>query len=284
MFVFNCLLAQEYLADLAPLTLTKKPHFALNKPPLWMIKNGLPLVSGTANGQSGWFILDTGSPGLIINQKTESTNNLGYGLHDDLELSFTSVKAFSWMSIPQRDLSAVTVDLSHFEQSLRLPILGLIGYEQLQNFELYFNGLANHFSLSTYNLAKFSRPSSTIPFELIEHFIIVKAQIGEQELNLILDSGSKDNILDLKHASLHETEGYVLLQGLDQEQVEVRKIHLDTVIFQSHLDQELSFLATDLSSFQTNSGISIDGILGFNWINQHRLSIDYKRKLIKIWE
>ncbi|NJL76119.1 MAG: hypothetical protein HC892_14990 [Saprospiraceae bacterium] len=53
------------------------------------LRQGMILVEGDIDGQRGWFILDTGSPGLVLNKRYFSgipSEAVAYGIHQKINI------------------------------------------------------------------------------------------------------------------------------------------------------------------------------------------------------
>ena len=74
------------------------------------------------------------------------------------------------------------------------------------------------------------------------------------------------------------------LQGLDRNVQHVRTFSIDRLAWHhGPAVENLLFLESDLSVFDRLDFPRIDGILGYNFFRQFRLSIDYPARKIYIW-
>ena len=95
----------------------------------------LIVVEAELLGRTGNFIIDTGSINLILNQKhfgkrhSYRLDNLDRsGVHGSIEnVEQQILNAFKLNAISVKSLNADVIDLSHFEDSKKMNLLGIIG-------------------------------------------------------------------------------------------------------------------------------------------------------------
>ena len=85
--------------------------------PMQIIR-GMIYLEAEMNGQKGQFILDTGAPMLIVNQKMEDHNTrnaLSFG--EGISVIETQVASFNLANIHQENINALALDISHLEKA-----------------------------------------------------------------------------------------------------------------------------------------------------------------------
>lgn len=131
----------------------------------------------------------------------------------------------------------------------------------------------------------------TIPFTLINNLIVMEARINDSTpLKFILDSGASGNII----TSLYEEELYlnnvntVRLAGLGEgNAVEAYQSFENTIQIGDRikaLDAEILLLTEDVFQLDTFMGTRIHGILGHDFFDSFAVEINYRRKLLRIYE
>jgi hypothetical protein len=127
---------------------------------------------------------------------------------------------------------------------------------------------------------------ATIPVEVWNNHIYVKACIADHELDLILDTGAGGTSLDLNAArQLGVHLGQTFSVGgagpgrVAGAQVEDASVTLDG----SSIVQPI-VTAIDLSRLPPREGHRIDGILGYDFIVRYVLAIDYARSELRIYD
>jgi hypothetical protein len=274
-----------------PLNAELRSSFDLIEAPL-LIKKGKLLLAGTLEGENGYFILDTGAPTLVINRPIDENNSdCAYSINRDVVVQPTVVQTYSWGGLSKTNAQALAVDLSHLEKVLDIRILGLLGYEELQNrhwiFDFKKQKLYQDQSLTT-PLHKRLIPKVVLPFRLEGHLPVVRVNIGGNSYWFAIDTGAARNLIGeelvtgpLQHLfSIEQTEE---LQGLDQEIQLVKSGSLETIALGNKAYSNPSFLITDLAALHHATGLQIDGLLGYPFFAEHTFSIDYSTGKIFIW-
>ena len=198
---------------------------------------GFILVEAQINGQQGRFILDTGSPDLVLNScyfSGKKTDIIARGLHGQVtEIAQVSVRQFDWMSIRKRYIQAIALNMANLEKQTKVPILGLIGYEMLREYELLIDYVNQQIELIPVSKKSIlgNRILTRLPFRMQGHLPIIEVKVGDYQLRLGLDSGAQFNLLDaellgLLPEELLLTERILLVGGLERQvkRVPVRQL------------------------------------------------------------
>lgn len=251
--------------------------------------NGLVVVSAAINGDTGNFVLDTGSPVVVVNPKNVEGLQPG---NSQQNYAFrgqpVKVKHFSWAGIERESMDALAMDMTHLENASQRKIHGVIGYEVLSKYELMFD--CRNQVLLLYEPHKswvheVQAPLFSFRFQMRDQLPVVKARIGGKKVHLGLDTGGTANLLseellkELPKSSLGnikqekilglgnvpEYKSSALVGGIEIE---------DKPLHTSH------FLFTDLSHLKD---AHVEGLLAMPFLSQFRFSINYKEKRIYIW-
>lgn len=251
---------------------------------------GMMVVEATVNQQKGNFIIDTGAPTLVLNQQpTVNTQLTGRGISEGLIADEVVVQEFHWSGIRKKNVAAFKVDISHLEKISGQNLAGIIGYDILKEVELLVDYHTQTVQLSPVKAPKTKQPLAIIPFTMQAHLPVIKVKIGKKKFRLALDTASESNILDKKilrklDKTLLSNHKIGEIQGVDQQikEVQVATIH-QTAIRELSFDN-MAYLFTDLSHLKSDSGLYIDGLLGYPFFKQGKLSINYQEKKIYVWE
>ncbi len=251
---------------------------------------GMMVVEATVNQQKGNFIIDTGAPTLVLNQQpTVNTQLTGRGISEGLIADEVVVQEFHWSGIRKKNVAAFKVDISHLEKISGQNLAGIIGYDILKEVELLVDYHTQTVQLSPVKAPKTKEPLAIIPFTMQAHLPVIKVKIGKKKFRLALDTASESNILDKKilrklDKTLLSNHKIGEIQGVDQQikEVQVATIH-QTAIRELSFDN-MAYLFTDLSHLKSDSGLYIDGLLGYPFFKQGKLSINYQEKKIYVWE
>ena len=74
------------------------------------------------------------------------------------------------------------------------------------------------------------------------------------------------------------------LQGVDQEVKKVMTSTISETLVKGLPFADMKYLFTDLSHLKKESSLYIDGLLGYPFFKQEKMSINYQEKKIYIWE
>jgi len=259
------------------------------------VREGLILVTATVDGQPGTFIFDTGAPTLVLNSRLfdgRPSEWTAEGVNGQVRIQEKIVKRFEWGNITKRRLHAVVSDLTHLESALRHPISGLIGHEIIRSQEIcldYEHQRIIQYKTNMAGLHRYQAPKEVLDFELFVHLPVITAEINQHQLRLGLDTGAEANLLGanpkakLIRQNLRETRTEEL-RGMNHQIDEIQA----TVVRYTSIDQNtfenMKYVFTDLSHLQQNDQEAIDGLLGFPFFSACKISINYRKQKIYIWE
>ncbi|MCC6726988.1 MAG: aspartyl protease family protein [Saprospiraceae bacterium] len=254
---------------------------------------GMVIVQAELNGQSANFILDTGSPMMILNEKMGETASIqASSLQGGMAGEWKTIGMFSWAGVRKFDMPALTTDVGALEYVTDRPIAGLIGYKFLEDFDLLidFENLlitlvpqGKTAKLEGWNL------KSQVPFTMAGHLPVIEVQIGDKKLRLGLDTGANTNMLDLQKAMELEQElvtpvsnaGVMGMTGGSQGTYagDVVETTIGGLNFWN-----MRFVFSDISHLQNLVNNGVDGLLGYPFFKAGKFSINYSTKMISIWE
>lgn len=257
--------------------------------------NGFIVLEAECNGLPGTYIFDTGAPGLILNAShsytgpVETVNLLGS------QGSFMAEKlhgnTFILGDVKFRGENAYLLPLDFIEHSIGRSVEGLFGLSLLKRYEIVIDMRATEIRFSKHR-GRLDLGKDGIYVDLIyqQHLPTVAFNIGEQIFRFGLDTGSKSNLICRDEAGnipeFRKTfEEHVALSSADQRISIVPLVAIDIqesrtdVMASSHY---LHFLLTDMASVSHDADITIDGILGQDFIAGKVIHIDKFRNKIGI--
>ena len=257
------------------------------------VVRGMMHVRAKLENREGTFILDTGAPMLIINcSKTYTTKKQATSISNSFEVATFKVEKFNWGAYSNSEFEALAIDISHIEKAAKRPILGIIGYSNLKDYEVYINPLSQKIHLhpsENNNLHKVAKPLLAIPFNLQDHLPVLSIEIGGKQLNLGLDTGAAVNLLNAQLLeqlppdllSNREVEEVV---GIDQNIIKTTSSLIPYTNLANQTLGEMKYIFTDIDHLNQSTELQIDGILGFPFIQKLKCSINYKKQILYIWE
>lgn len=249
------------------------------------------------NGQKRPFILDTGSPRVILNskyfspkdtksKKIASMNGVG-GNISDIDITKIEQLDFHSLQINQQDL--LTIDLSHLEEELDTEIYGLIGFELLKDYDVLYDyegqtiSLIQPASYDSYveeNLK--GKKSETYPLLMSGHIPIIETQVAGKQVKMGIDSGAETNLLDLTlHSSLlsqikhHTTD---TLSGADKSAKIVLKGKIKKTKVGKQVFKDMETVFSDISHLNLAYKTDMQGIIGYPFLSKQKTLISFKRQ------
>ena len=263
----------------------------------FLLKYNLVVLQASVNGETGFFILDTGIPDLVLNAGEEKPKKRiklytseGNQLQGNTRIVQLSIGPWNWKS-----KFATLVDLSEIEQKMKIPIMGLIGINCLKHFEIYLN-----YQSTTIRFIKLDkkgnkkvdayqdRPIDTIPFHYIDHLPYVKTTLNGQGYFLVIDTGAAFNIFSERKKTIVSNPTFTRASKIIgiKKGSNSQKRTFCRVAFQIGHSATLPMLTVfkDLRAFNNNlMGKKIDGLLGFEFLSQQEIAINFKQKKLYLW-
>ena len=259
----------------------------------------LIVVEAELLNKKGNFIIDTGSESLILN-KVHFPNNHSFikkkasstGIIKVIDNPFeTRLKEFTLQNVTLKNKASDVIDLSHIEKAKKVRLLGIIGYNILKDYEVFIDLHLNQLTLTKVDKDgnKLSdkvyaeKIVDSLNFTLRKHTIVVNATINDQKLRFALDSGAEYNLLskdvNKKVLKYFIPKKRLKLNGMSKKSVEVLAGNLHRV----KLSETIYFgpmytMLTNLRKVNEVFGTRIDGILGYELLEQKRTIINYKKQ------
>ena len=288
---------------LEPVVTTDSPTAVLH----FRRAGNLILIKAKADTTEGYFILDTGAPYLVLNM----TYFRDYPAAAEMEgvqggitgathsLNPTKVARLALGPFTYHQMEADRIQLGHIEDNKGVKILGLLGMRLFVRFEMiidYANNLI-HLHLigkkesKTYRngMLKDEAAYTTYPIVVREDKIMVKATFGNKTLTFIIDTGAESNVIDsrLPNAILEtiRVNRRVKLTGNGGQKVDALYGDLSNLKIGNSNFANLPVLVTNLekmcSAYNTNC---LDGMLGFDFLSQHKIGFNFVSRKMYIWK
>ncbi|MBX2876036.1 MAG: hypothetical protein KTR30_28200, partial [Saprospiraceae bacterium] len=260
----------------------------------------LILIEGTVGDQTGYFILDLGASDIILNSqyykgvKVESTEAFGInGSVSAVEKVWTSAifGGIKW----KRRLAHI-LSLRHLEKSKGEKILGLIGGKFFHRYQLLIDlskmevEIAKDTSKGFMGIlgGHFMEPDAVIPFKYKGGMPWIEVRIASTPYKFGLDTASEFSLMDHKLLPFVEdllfNRRQIVTRGISAKTKSVLRgklAHLEVGTLSCY---PMSTLFTNMSIINRNlAGAKLDGLLGFDFLRQFKVLVDYHRKDILIW-
>lgn len=253
------------------------------------LRGGLIFVNAVVDGKQGRYVIDSGAPGLVLNQAPQEGGDWsGQGVTGCVGVEETMVDHFVLGNARFAHLGAYKVDLAYLEESLGCEIDGLIGYEVLREMELvldYPNQTITLLPLRKSDPYKEER-EGFLDFFLINHIPVVSGRLGKKDILLGVDTGAGANVLRMALGKSYEASasGKNRVRGTDSQvkMSSLVKAPIDIEGYEEETSQE--YLLMDLSHLQSDLDRPIDGLLGFPFLQDGKWSIHYGQQRIYFWK
>lgn len=259
------------------------------------VKNIL-LVEGKVNGDAGTFILDTGAPGLVLNEKlTPETRKIaGTGIFKKVQVGLKKILHFSFGEIERKNIETHTVDITHLTHALKTPISGLMGYDIFHGKGLFINQMENYIEVFKKRKQVFDligKPTFKIPFNLLGHLPVIKAKIGRQNIFCGIDTGSSIHLLDKEIAKTYclppREGGFEYIKGLGSDNIIRKEIKMIPRLEAGNAVMwETNCVPADLGHLQdVIDEWEIEALLGMPFFANYKfVLIDYRSLNIYLWQ
>jgi hypothetical protein len=264
----------------------------------------LILIQAKADTSTGFFILDTGTPGLVLNltwfrRYTTSNAVESGGVTGSVAMSFkTTIDSFRLGPVSYHHVEANLINLGHIENNKRVRILGLMGVQLFEHFEMiidYSNGLIylhliNKKEAATYRNQQLldTAAYTAIPIDIDEDKMMVYFQLKGKRLKFIIDSGAETNVLDSrlpgKVFQQVEITRKITLSGTGDSKVEALYGDLRGLRLGDRDIGTLPVLITNLQSMCDAYNNCIDGMLGFDFLSLHKIGFNFVTRRMYIWK
>jgi hypothetical protein len=303
-----------FIGNLAPAALTRNPSISIDPIivssdsanciiPFTRIGN-LILIQAKADTTTGFFVLDTGTPGLVLNltyfRYYPASNPIeGGGLTGSVAMAAkTTVDSLRLGPISYFHLEADLISLGHIENNKGVKIFGLLGMRLFEHFEMIMDYSAGVIYLhligkkeaAVYHSDQLSDTTAynTIPIDIEEGKIIVYLYLKGKKLKFIIDSGAETNVLDsrLPNNVFEQVviTRRVMLNGGGNHKVEALYGDLKGLQIGGHDIGTLPVLITNLESMCDAYNNCLNGMLGFDFLSLHKIGFNFVKRKMYIWK
>lgn len=266
-----------------------------------LIREGHLYIKAEADGRKGLFLLDTGTPDMILNRayfsdslKWLSTSIAEAGANSKGEgILVRKVNAFAMGRMKLANFSAMVMNNGAAGGEEGLPFLGSIGYNTIRDFELRFDMAASKLILvktdreGNYTSQQF-RPAAVkfmAPVEMRKYMPVILLTVGDQSFRMGIDAGAAATVLFARNKSAV----LPFMSGVNeamaaQESVPVGGIagKLSKAIIGSleFTDMPVVIEGNYLDYNSAGEALPLDGLLGTAFLQYYKTAINFKKKLI----
>lgn len=266
-------------------------NYALNSSSFELIR-GIIVVQAEIEGEYENFILDTGSPMMILNENPNASKSFQANtLQGEIAGEWKEIDQFAWAGVRKFDMKALKMDIRHLESVTERPIKGLIGYDFFGDFDLLLDFESQVVTLAPQGFAAKLDDwhlRSEIPFVLEGHLPVIEAEIGGAKFRFGLDTGAGANLCDLTRKKEIAPE---LLAPLQNAEVVGVGAGFKDIVAADVLETQINgvnywnmrYIFSDISHLHNLKNNKVDGLLGYPFFKSGKFTINYGKKLISFW-
>lgn len=254
---------------------------------------GIIVVKAEIEGKFENFILDTGSPMMILNENPVGEHSFQANtLQGGIAGEWKEIDQFAWAGVRKFDIKALSMDIGHLESFTERPIRGLIGYEFFGDFDLLLDFQNQLVTLAPQGYAaklKGWTLRSEMDFSMEGHIPVIEANIGEAKFRFGLDTGAGANLLDLARkkeivpellAPVNNAE--VIGIGSGVQNILAADVLETTINGENYWNMRYMF--SDISHLKNLRENKVDGLLGYPFFKSGKFTINYGLKKISFWD
>ena len=129
-----------------------------------------------------------------------------------------------------------------------------------------------------------SADSSTVAFRLSNNLIIVEASINGVSASMILDTGAGRTVISqTKARSIGLSEGRESCTGRGAGgEVEMASANIDSLAIGSMSKHDFTSVTMDMSDLHEQLESEVHGIIGFDFLSEFKLTIDYPKRQLAL--
>jgi Aspartyl protease len=121
-----------------------------------------------------------------------------------------------------------------------------------------------------------------VPFQIIDHLIVIKAKADGKEGNFIIDTGSETLVLNEVHFKNYNKRHYRTTSGVNGIIDKAYLKKLDNFFLERFSIDNISADIIDLSHIEKSKKTAIFGIIGYSVLKEYEIFIDFYLKQITL--
>lgn len=260
----------------------------------------LLLVEANVDGETGNMVFDTGANNLVFNS-TYFRNHVrsdvisSNGINGPVgTVEQITIDKIEFANLTYKKIRADMTNLGHIENSRGIKILGLFGFNLIRDFEIILDAKGNQLKL--YRIDKTGnrivsdqskfRPDYSQLFKTNSNILYLQGKIGSKILNFCFDTGAETNVINsysskniLNTITITRRSG---LRGAGSSGSEVLFGRMNDFTLGSKQINGMETIISNLDALSEAYGTKIDGMLGFNFIEQGILCINFVKRQFSI--
>jgi hypothetical protein len=266
----------------------------------------LIVLKARVDTAEGNFILDTGAPHLVLNltyfrdyrievhHDGEQTSISGRGDY----ICKTKISELAFGSLNFYQLEADMTNLGNIENAKGLKVLGLLGLElfrqcemiiDFEKSEIYLHRIGRK-ETSTYRHPMLNDTTlyRTLPIDYTGHRMTTTTEVAGKKLKLVIDCAAESNIIDSrlpnKILELITITRRVKLTGPGERKVDALYGSLASMKMGLQQISNLPVIILNLEYTCFNDDLCVNGVLGFDFLSQHKIGFNFVSRKMYIWK
>ena len=260
----------------------------------------LLMLEAKIDNETGNFIFDTGSSKLVLNSTyfrkyvSVESGERGGITGGVASVRQTRVSLIRFSDLSYKNIYADMADLGHIENRRNVKILGLLGLTLLKNMEIVID--IGHNELHLYRLDKkgkrISKNSMDFAADIVQKvqiyqdILFVNPKIGGKVMSFCLDTGAESNVLSsaspkkvMSTVTITRRSGLV---GSGKPSTDALYGTLNDFVMGGEQIPKMQTIITNLDNMSAAFGLSIDGMLGYDFFEKGMICINMVTLEMKI--
>ncbi len=254
------------------------------------------VIEARVDDQVGNLVFDTGANGLVLNAtyfrdhvKTGGTISNGItgavGVVEQI-----SVNRIELPGLAYKNVRADVANLGHIENRRGIKILGLIGFSMMKKLEIVIDSKNNQLVLIRIDKSgkRINSASAEFKAEYVQRFennsniLFLKGKIAGKNLSFCFDTGAETNAISSdSNKSILNTLTITrrsALKGAGSASSEVLFGRMNDFSLGEIRIREMETIITNLDALSDAYGTKVDGMLGYNFLEQGIVCINFVKK------
>ncbi|NEW84928.1 MAG: hypothetical protein GZ094_21525 [Mariniphaga sp.] len=256
----------------------------------------LLLIDATVGEETGNLVFDSGADGLVLNStyfrnyatSGGSTPTGVTGAVGAVKKIF--IKQIEFAELSYKNIMADVTDLGHIENRRGVKILGLIGFSMMRRLEIVIDVKNNQLKLFRIDNHGKRLNSSSLEFKADytqkiagnTNILFLQGTISGKNLTFCFDTGCETNVIcsDCNRSIMNTLTitGRSKLSGTGSSGSEVMFGRMNDFTIGNKQIPNMDTVITNLGALSEGYGIKIDGMLGYNFLEQGVISINFMKK------
>jgi len=246
--------------------------------------NGLVIIEAEVDGETGNYIVDSGSNEILLNSSLEKRDVIFETLTGSVEGDETGINSLRVGSMEIKNLIGFSMDLSSLESVLEKEINGILGCSIFIPNTLVFDFSKKKLSITEDRVPlSIKEQYRSLSYEVINEIPVTKIELNNNKYAFILDSGASSHFVDVK--LLLDAQLAFTPNGTSKKIYTAEGIPENSNLYSCRelaLEDDLPFEAytKDFSDISSSMEMPIHGLISLNKIAKDKVYFDIKSKKV----